>query len=141
MKISIRYIAPRFYAGCVLGLLYSMNSVAEQEFRSNSIEGVSNIAGWERILSSYEFVLSLLIVILGIIIIFLQYRLFSLRQNGFESDDVLKVNSITIILIGGLLFVTASYDAEQIAPAVGLFGTIAGYLLGKNGSSGKKGDE
>jgi hypothetical protein len=38
---------------------------------------------------------------------------------------------VTLIIIGTLFFITAGFDSTQIAPALGLFGTIAGYLLGK----------
>lgn len=49
------------------------------------------------------------------------------RANPF----VLRVYVITIVILGTLLVVSSSYAAEQIAPIVGLFGTIAGYVLGR----------
>lgn len=45
---------------------------------------------------------------------------------------VLRCYIITIIVFGTLLVVSSSYGTEQIAPVVGLFGTIAGYILGRS---------
>ena len=39
---------------------------------------------------------------------------------------------ITLIITATLFLITAGYDNNQIAPAIGLFGTVAGYLLGKS---------
>ena len=118
----------------ILTLLVSskISFASSGEFESNDVSGMHNLIGSTRILSNFEFILSVCILLFGIIIIFLQYLMFRSDKSRFQSIDVLRTHSITIILIGGLLFVTASYDAEQIAPAVGLFGTIAGYLLGKS---------
>jgi hypothetical protein len=39
-----------------------------------------------------------------------------------------------LIVTGTLFLVAAGYDAQHIAPSMGLLGTIAGYLLGRNAS-------
>jgi hydrogenase/urease accessory protein HupE len=44
---------------------------------------------------------------------------------------VLRVYVITIIIFGTLAVVASAYTNDQIAPVVGLFGTIAGYVLGR----------
>ena len=61
--------------------------------------------------------------------IFIEFWL--LRRSALRADDVLRTFSLTLIIIGTLFFVTAGFDNNQIAPAMGLFGTIAGYLLGR----------
>ena len=38
---------------------------------------------------------------------------------------------VTLILVGTLFAITAGFSAEDIGPALGLFGTVAGYLLGR----------
>jgi len=62
-------------------------------------------------------------------VIFIEFWL--LRRSALRADDVLRTFSLTLIIIGTLFFVTAGFDNNQIAPAMGLFGTIAGYLLGR----------
>jgi len=48
-----------------------------------------------------------------------------------SQEDILKTLIITIIVIGSLFLITAGYSNDQIAPAMGLFGSIAGYLVGR----------
>lgn len=38
---------------------------------------------------------------------------------------------LTLVVTAGLFLITAGYSETQIAPMMGLLGTIAGYLLGK----------
>lgn len=44
---------------------------------------------------------------------------------------LLRCYIITIIVFGSLLVVSSSFGTDQIAPILGLFGTIAGYVLGR----------
>lgn len=48
-----------------------------------------------------------------------------------RAEDSLRTFGVVLIIMGTLFFVAAGFSAEQIAPAIGLFGTIAGYLLGR----------
>ncbi|OYU79949.1 MAG: hypothetical protein CFE23_11890 [Flavobacterium sp. BFFFF1] len=66
-----------------------------------------------------------LLLIIGEII--LVYRL------NISPQDTIKFIIVTLIVIGSLYLITAGYTNNQIAPAMGLLGTIAGYLLGKMG--------
>jgi hypothetical protein len=47
------------------------------------------------------------------------------------SEFHMRVYVILVLVFGTLLVVSSSYATAQIAPVVGFFGTIAGYLLGK----------
>ena len=82
-----------------------------------------------RILTRFEFWLSLLILLFGSIVVFLQF--FLLRKQRFDANDLLKVFGVTLIVVGTLFLIAAGFGDKQIAPAMGLFGTLAGYLLGK----------
>ncbi|MEI7614907.1 MAG: hypothetical protein WCK63_18560 [Betaproteobacteria bacterium] len=86
------------------------------------------------VLSSYEFVLSLAVLCFGILTILLEIYL--IKSKKISSDNLVKFVVVTLIITGTLFLITAGYNNNQIAPAAGLFGTIAGYLLGK--SSPKK---
>lgn len=58
-----------------------------------------------------------------------------------ESDplQILRLFGIIVIICMSALLLFVGYDEGQLTPIVGLFGAIAGYLLGKdNSSSGGK---
>ena len=62
-----------------------------------------------------------------------------LWRSKASAQDILRVFGIlTIIGVSALLLITG-YSNDQLTPIIGLFGAIAGYLLGKD--SNKKGDE
>jgi hypothetical protein len=81
------------------------------------------------VLSDYEFWLSLEILIFGFAVVAVQYLL--LKNAKVTAEEALRVYAVTLIIIGTLFAITAGFDSNQIAPAMGLFGTIAGYLLGR----------
>ena len=94
------------------------------------------------LLSSREFFLALVSILFGLVVLFIEYKLLS-KANA-HGDQVLKVLIVSTIIIATMFIITAGYSSEQIAPAIGLFGTIAGYLLGKEertNISRKNGDE
>ena len=84
---------------------------------------------FKRILTRFEFWLSLLILAFGATVVLVQFAL--LRRQNFDANDILKVFGVTLIVVGTLFLIAAGFGDKQIAPAMGLFGTLAGYLLGK----------
>jgi hypothetical protein len=90
-------------------------------------------------LSRLEFQLSIFILGFGIILILLEIYL--VRNKNISGEDTIKFIVITIIIISTLFLITAGYSNDQIAPAVGLLGTIAGYLLGRMNSTNKNDNE
>lgn len=84
---------------------------------------------FKRILTRFEFWLSLLILLFGAIVVVVQFSL--LRRQSFDGNDLLKVFGVTLIIVGTLFLIAAGFGDKQIAPAMGLFGTLAGYLLGR----------
>lgn len=89
------------------------------------------------ILSDFEILLSGAILLFGVLVVGAEYQL--LRKVPVTPDEALRVYSITLIVVGTLFSITAGFDSNQIAPAMGLFGTIAGYLLGRH-AAGKSQD-
>lgn len=55
-----------------------------------------------------------------------------LTKKGHNPDNILKLFGTILIVISAIFLVVAGYSDKQIAPVMGLLGTIAGYLLGKN---------
>lgn len=84
-------------------------------------------------LSRLEFTLSIIVLVFGLLLILLE--IFLIRSKKIDSEDTIKFITITLIITSTLYLITAGYSNDQIAPAVGLLGTIAGYLLGKIGPS------
>ena len=86
-------------------------------------------SGSRLILSEYEFWLSAEVLIFGFAVLLAEFLL--LRRAKITAEEALRVYAVSLIIIGTLFAITAGFDSNQIAPAMGLFGTIAGYLLGK----------
>jgi len=82
-------------------------------------------------LSSIELWLAIAIILFGFIVLCMQYNLLR-RATNTEPEDILRLFTVTIVIIGTLSLIAIGYSSQQIAPALGLFGTILGYLLGKS---------
>jgi len=87
-------------------------------------------------LSSREFILTLMVTILTLAALSMQF--FLLRSiSGFKPQDSLRIFGVILIILGTLFVIAAGFSSQQIAPAMGLFGTIAGYLLGRGERKGQ----
>jgi hypothetical protein len=82
------------------------------------------------LLTVKENVLSIAVLIFGLITVFCEVFLATKNQGSIE--EILKLIVITIIIVSGLFIITAGLSENQVAPAFGLYGAIAGYLLGKD---------
>jgi uncharacterized membrane protein YkgB len=83
-----------------------------------------------KVLHSGEFLLCILL--LSFAFLLCSAEIFLFVRGVLTSSQVGKLLIITLIIFSVLFLITAGYDNNQIAPAVGLLGTIAGYLLGKS---------
>jgi hypothetical protein len=97
------------------------------------MKGVANGVIPLTLLTSREFWLSVIVLFFGLSVLTFQYSL--LKHSNASANDVIKGLSLTLIVVGVLFSMTAGFDAQSIAPAVGLLGTIAGYLLGRRDDS------
>lgn len=79
--------------------------------------------------SSQEVWLSFGVLIFGIVVVIAQSLL--IHNKEVELNNALKYLSVSMIIVGALFLVTAGYGNSQIAPIIGLLGTVAGYLLGR----------
>ena len=80
--------------------------------------------------SDPEFFLTLMVCVVSGLTLLMQFLLLR-KSTRLKSEDTSRVFGMTLIIMGTLFSVSAGFSAEQIAPAMGLFGTIAGYLLGR----------
>jgi len=81
--------------------------------------------------------MSIAVLVFGIVVLGLEVLV--VQRRNFSPNDATKLVAVTLIVVSSLFIITAGYSSEQIAPAMGLFGTIAGYLLGRYQET--KGDE
>jgi hypothetical protein len=81
---------------------------------------------------SPEMVKFLTISILGFTCIALLMAAVLLWRSNASGDQVLKVFGVISILVFSALLLVVGYDLNQLTPIIGLFGAIAGYLLGKD---------
>ena len=79
--------------------------------------------------SDFEVILSISVLLFGLLIIFTEIYLIKVKNFGPEQS--IKFVVVTLIIFSALFLITAGYSNDQIAPAMGLLGTVAGYLLGK----------
>jgi uncharacterized protein YjeT (DUF2065 family) len=95
--------------------------------------GAQNESDLWRYITSYEFALAVLVLLFGVLVILSASM--TLKGKSVTPEQALRFYGVIVILIGTILLIVAGLSNNQIAPAVGLFGTLAGYLLGKNQSS------
>ncbi len=66
-------------------------------------------------------------------------ELYLMRLISFQPEQSIKLIAVTLIVVSTLFIITTGFSSEQIAPAMGLFGTVAGYMLGRS-QAGKEGE-
>ena len=72
-------------------------------------------------------ILSMGVLLFGVIVIgIMAFLIFKNRHPHF----VLRAFSVPLIVVAAVFLVVTGYNEKQIAPVVGLLGTIAGYILG-----------
>lgn len=72
--------------------------------------------------------MSSIVLLFGLIVILLATYLI---RSGKNSEPVLRIFGTILIIMVSVFLVVAGYTDTQIAPVMGLLGTIVGYLLGK----------
>ena len=86
----------------------------------------------QHFLSTAEGELALVVIGLGALVMI--GLTFILRSKTASADDAVRAYALIMIITGTMVLICAGYSNDQIAPAMGLFGTVAGYLLGRKGS-------
>lgn len=88
-------------------------------------------------LSDYEFWLSASVLIFGLLLFVAE--IYIIRTTAtFNPEQAIKLVAVSLIIISTLFIITAGFSSQQIAPAMGLFGTVAGYMLGKYQNSNEE---
>jgi hypothetical protein len=83
-----------------------------------------------KVIKSPEFILSMALLIFAAIICLAEIAIF--LKGHMDADHMTKLIILTLIIFSVLFLIVLGYTNDQIGPALGLLGTIAGYLLGKS---------
>jgi hypothetical protein len=87
-------------------------------------------------ITSLEFWLSISVLLFGLIITSLGlYIIRKENKTAVDTENLIRFIAVILIITGTLFLITAGYENAQINPALGLLGTIAGYLLGKSSNT------
>ncbi len=78
-----------------------------------------------------EYVLPVAVLAFGLIIVGLEILVMLIRKKGWGELSS-RLVGITIVVVAAIFLVVTNIALERITLAVGLLGTVAGYLLGKN---------
>lgn len=126
----IRSKAHKLIAIASAFLILSTHSVTAT-FAQNlpPVEEPKPINGIVPLLSDREYILSIAVLVFGFMII--GFEVFLLRNSTSETEGILRMIVVTLIVVSGLFVITAGLSSQQIAPVIGLYGAIIGYLLGK----------
>lgn len=98
---------------------------AQQAFDATSAQAAS-VQPW-----SQELVKFLALSVLGFSGLVLVLSAALLWRAAASPPQILRVTGVIAILAFSALLLVVGYDNQQLTPIVGLFGAIAGYLLGR----------
>ncbi len=90
-------------------------------------------------LTRYELIISSMVLTFGVIVLLLQFLL--MKSADIKSEGIISAFTVTLIIVGALFLIAAGYKTEDITPVIGLFGTVAGYVLGKETNKKKEKNE
>ena len=71
------------------------------------------------------------LLVFGLIVIGLEILVMLKRQKGWGPDSSRIVGLSLVVVLAVFIVSTTSISQERLTAAIGLLGTIAGYLLGK----------
>ncbi len=84
------------------------------------------------VMTTNELWLSFGVLIFGFLVMLIE--LYMVKANQFDQGQALKFILVTLVITSALFLIAAGFSNNQIASAMGLLGTIAGYLLGRSQS-------
>ena len=81
--------------------------------------------------------LTVIVLVFGCIVLALGTHL--IRKSNSSGVLVIKFVGLVMITVFSVVLMIVGYNKDQLTPVVGLFGTIAGFLLGKGESAARDG--
>ncbi|MEI8282923.1 MAG: hypothetical protein WCG75_10995 [Armatimonadota bacterium] len=84
-------------------------------------------------MTANEFWLTIAILIFGLIVLLIIQKSIP-KDHGI---DISRIYGAPIIIIAILVLISSGFSKDTTAPGLGLFGTIAGYILGRSSTEKK----
>lgn len=99
---------------------------------ASATNGVSKVGEVGGIVWSPQLVQTLTLAVLSFGVVVLALMTFLLYRNRESGMQILRCFGVVLIVCLSAVLLVVGYSNEQLTPIVGLFGAIAGYLLGKD---------
>ena len=101
--------------------------IIEKELQVESVQvpPKASTAWWS---TTNAMTMSAIVLLFGLVVIVFATHLI---QRGKSAEAVLRMFGTILIIVIAVFLVVAGYSDTQISPVMGLLGTIAGYLLGR----------
>ena len=109
-------------------LLQEANAIVSQ----SATRGASSAAGWWS--PNNAMTMCLLLLMFALVVMGLTAWLI---KSGHNANALLRVFGTILVIVMATFLVVAGYTNEQLGAPLGLLGTIAGYLLGRDSSPPK----
>lgn len=81
-------------------------------------------------LSGPQITTTLSVLVFGFAVIVMQFYVIIRHKELFSSENILAIFVVPLIIVGTLILVTTGLAQDALAPVLGLFGTVVGYLIG-----------
>ena len=92
----------------------------------------SPTAGQVRSHTALELGLSIGVLVFGALAMGMQIYVM-IRANRYWDSLSIKIVGLTLVITAALFLIVAGYSQDQVAPIMGILGTVVGFLLGKEG--------
>jgi hypothetical protein len=107
----------------------ALNAIlARADAAANESNGLAVEAGMEWWSTTNAMTMCSVLLLFGLIVMGLTTFLL---KNGHPGQSILRIFGTFLVIIMATFLVVAGYTNEQIGAPLGLLGTIAGYLLGR----------
>ncbi len=104
----------------------NIEQAAKDFLRSSVNQMAKESAVWNK-----EMIIILISATLGFGLIALIMATILLYKKECSGNQILQVFGIIIIVVFSVVLIIVGYSQSQLTPVIGLFGAIAGYLLGR----------
>ena len=119
-------LASNSLAGEVPPSYPNANAVPIQDVVSTTTGGQQNLAQAWRDAAIW---LAPTVLLFALLLIFLNF-VGMWKSGKFWTDRSFKAFALTLIICAGLFLIVIGFSDQQLAPMMGLLGTLAGYILG-----------
>ena len=88
-------------------------------------EGITSV---RHFYDDIEFWNSIFVLVFALLVLFMIFYKF--KATPMDATTFFHLTILVLVIISSLYLIAAGFDNKQTAPAYGILGTIAGYLLG-----------